>query len=60
MARSQFIIPVTVFAESQTEANEINSEINLLMKSLKRSELRKISQAVHKNPKLVEKALKFI
>jgi len=60
MARKQYIIPVTIFAESNTEANDINNDINCLMHSLKRSELEKITRAIKKNPELISKALKFI
>lgn len=60
MARKQFVIPVMVFADSQVEANDINNDINDLLKILKGSELKRFAQAIKKKPGIVSRAIKAL
>ena len=49
-----------VFADSQAEANDINNDINDLLKILKGSELKRFSQAIKKKPGIVSRAIKAL
>jgi len=49
-----------VFADSQMEANDINNDINDLLKILKGSELKRFAQAIKKKPGIVSRAIKAL
>ena len=60
MPRKPYIIPVTVFAESQSEANDINNDLNAMLHVLKGTELKKIAAAMKNKPGIISKALKYL